>query len=115
MYLDFGLDSATIVLQIEQSFTSRHLGTDMNVAPYDDPEGAREVAELIEHPISDARASEDGALSITFANGDMLVVPPHLRFEAWNLVSSSGLRLVAAPGHGLVTWSATSGGYGPTD
>jgi hypothetical protein len=47
---------------------------------------------------------DDGLLRLAFDDGLVLEVPPHERWEAWQINSNDGLLIVCTPGGGLTIW-----------
>lgn len=69
-----------------------------------EPVQAAVLLPLIRKPVESVLAFKDGRLVVTFENGNILTVEVSPNFEPWELVGSSGLKLVSLPGGGLATW-----------
>ena len=64
------------------------------------------LASLVGIELSRLRVSKkDGRLKAEFSNGSVLIVMPDPDYEAWQLTSDTGTRLLAVPGDGLAFWS----------
>jgi len=60
--------------------------------------------------ISDVRARKsDGGLEIRFDDGELLRVEPDPDYEAWEMYSTRGERLIAVPGDGVAKWGEIIG------
>lgn len=68
------------------------------VDPSPDPDVMGPLLSLLGSRVSDARATADGALSLSFSTGVSIDVPVDPDFEAWILVADNGEQLIALPG-----------------
>jgi hypothetical protein len=50
----------------------------------------------------------DGALEVSFTHGWVLTVESDADYEAWEIYSSRGERLIAVPGDGLARWKEST-------
>lgn len=58
----------------------------------------------------DVRARKsDGGLEIRFGDGELLGVEPDPDYEAWEMYSTRGERLIAVPGDGVAKWGEMIG------
>jgi hypothetical protein len=76
-----------------------------------DPENPASVAPLLDlHQavVTEAAVYKDGSLSVTFADGRLLRVPPGDHYEAFEVTGSwaggDPFRLISLPGGGLAEW-----------
>jgi hypothetical protein len=97
-------DSPGTSVRINVPFT---LNNGIDSVSYD-PEHGFECGPLLallhKHVVS-ATAIEKGCLEIVFTDRLVVSVNPHPQFEAWEMVSSDGTRVISVPGGDLVTWS----------
>jgi hypothetical protein len=63
------------------------------------------VPGLLVNQAVDATIAEDRQLTLRFAGGTTLTVPPDDKCEAWQLRDDTGLLIVCMPGGGLAVWS----------
>ena len=63
------------------------------------------VPGLLVNQAADATIGEDRQLTLRFAGGTTLTVPPDDKYEAWQLRDDTGLLIVCMPGGGLAVWS----------
>jgi hypothetical protein len=56
--------------------------------------------------VTSAQAHKNGDLAVYFANGSRLSVAPDAEYEAWEMVTSAGLRAIYTPGGSLSIWHA---------
>jgi hypothetical protein len=76
---------------------------------------AQLVPDLVSETVLSARARKaDGELEIRFTHGWVLAVEPDLDYEAWEMYSSRGERLIAVPGDGVAKWGAVVTTTDPT-
>lgn len=68
------------------------------------PEGLGPALTLMGKEIDVIRAFKDGSLEISFEDGVVLTAPPDPDYEAWLLVSHTGLMIVSIPGGDLAVW-----------
>jgi len=111
----FGLellaDHQFFTLTIEQAFNVAVAGSGMaEITPAADPASVCPALALLDRVVQDATAFKDGRLDVRFSDGSTLTVDPHPQFEAWNLTSDSGVRMVALPGGGVASWPPRSEG-----
>lgn len=63
------------------------------------------VAELLGRFVIAMRADKaDGELEVRFSDGWILTVEPDADYEAWEMYSTHGERLIAVPGDGIAKW-----------
>ena len=58
---------------------------------------------LLGKSIARAGASEDGALRVEFADGEVLVIEPGV-YEPWQLSADDGTSVISVAGGGLAEW-----------
>jgi hypothetical protein len=61
---------------------------------------------LVQQDVAKLEVREGGLLRLTFRDGSELVVEPDDQFEAWNISTDQGVRVVCPPGGGLATWTS---------
>ena len=88
--------------------TSFSLSTMMGSAKYDPEQilACGPVLRLFSTRVISAKAFKSGRLEIQFSDGSLLGVDSDLQFEAWEAVSSDGMRAVAIPGGDLAIWQS---------
>jgi hypothetical protein len=55
----------------------------------------------------EATIADNGQLTLRFAEGTTLTVPPDDQYEAWQLRDDTGLLIICTPGGGLAIWLPT--------
>lgn len=66
---------------------------------------AQPLEVLVGKVVSDVRSRKsDGELEIRFSDGVLLRVGPDPDYEAWEMYSTRGERLIAVPGDGIAKW-----------
>jgi hypothetical protein len=66
------------------------------------------VSNLAGHSVVTIRARKrDGELEMKFDDGRILIVEPDPDYEAWEMFSTRGERLIAVPGNGIAKWGET--------
>jgi hypothetical protein len=66
---------------------------------------AQPLEVLVGKVVSDVRSRKsDGELEIRFSDGVLLRVAPDPDYEAWEMYSTRGERLIAVPGDGIAKW-----------
>jgi Family of unknown function (DUF6188) len=86
-------------ITIEGTFAVRRDNNEVNPA---------ELSALVGESVITLRARKsDGQLDVEFTHGWLLTVSPDDQYEAWQMSSSSGERLIAVPGNGVAIWRAT--------
>ncbi|MGH2402246.1 MAG: DUF6188 family protein [Candidatus Limnocylindria bacterium] len=103
--LDLETEGGTALLRIEQTLQLIDGSKSVELVPEDRSAGLGILVGLLDLKITGAIADDTGALDLSLGTDIRLKVLPHSRSEAWTLEAPSGLLLVAAPTHGLVTWS----------
>ena len=93
--------------RIGGQFKIRHAGTEVGYSiEYDYVAKVSGALRLLHKTARTAIALKDGTLEIVFIDGDVLLVPPDLHYEAWEMSGPNGLKIVSLPGGGLAFWSA---------
>ena len=73
------------------------------------------VPDLVGETVLSVRARKaDGELEIKFTHGWVLTVGPDPDYEAWEMYSHRGERLIAVPGDGVAKWGAVATVTHPT-
>ncbi len=63
------------------------------------------IADLVGEPVLLIRARKvDGELEVKLGHDWVVTVQPDEQYEAWQMYSSGGERLVAVPGDGIAVW-----------
>jgi Family of unknown function (DUF6188) len=96
---------AWIVIRIETPFSYGPAGNVRQFEPSDSP-GLAPLLGLHQATVTSAEIRKDGRLTLTFADGSELIVPPDERYEAFSVTGSlppvrRGFSFTAVPGGGL--------------
>jgi hypothetical protein len=99
-------DAEQLVLRIACPYRLREEGVSCVVLnPEDDPVlQAALLRYCRDVMVTTMEVSEGGGISITLEGGITIDVAPHSDYEAWELGSSRGIRIVSLPGGGLATF-----------
>jgi hypothetical protein len=82
---------------------------DLNGASTILPEVAEQLAPLLKifnSTVISAIAKANGTLALDLSQNRKLVVPPHPKYESWEVVADNGLKLICLPGGKLASWAA---------
>jgi hypothetical protein len=105
----FGLElwesDNTTTIRIEGPFTVQEHGVAQRLSP-EQPKTLGSALSLLGKTVATVNVYKDGCLTMNFADGSDLSVPPNAAYEAWEVVSSRGLRVVSTPGGTLSIWQA---------
>ena len=71
-------------------------------------EALQELLALLMGYVSTVTVEADGGLTIRFATGASILVPPDDQYEAWQVRGDNGLLVVCTPGGGLAEWSPST-------
>jgi hypothetical protein len=98
-------DDGGYTLSIEGPFVYQSGSERLQVDPASPPPV---ILRLRDKRVQEALADEDGTLRLSFADGDLLTVPPD-NYEPWQLVSTrspvdGGWLVVSVAGGGLSVW-----------
>lgn len=96
-------EGETVSLRIESSFVLLHRGDEQALSS-GNPRELGPALIALHKEIESVKAFKAGGIQVRFSDGSVLSVKPHPDFEAWELVSSGGLRVVCNPGGGLSIW-----------
>lgn len=96
-------ESETLSLRIESSFILVYRGDEQAFSPRN-PQELGPALTALHKEIESVKAFKAGGIRVLFSNGLVFSVNPDPDFEAWELVSSGGLRVVCNPGGGLSIW-----------
>lgn len=88
-------------LRIEAPITVRVAGFDALVRADDCATSGAIMLGLLHQVCVSAGLADDATLTMTFENGDHLIVHPDPDYEAWSLNRADGSMLVAGPGDRL--------------
>ena len=103
----FGIElwdgDSTTTIRIEGSFIFREHGTDQLLSP-EHPTALGPVLATVGKTVTAVHACKNGRLEVHFADGSSLSVEPDAEYEAWEIVSSGGLRVVCTPGGSVSIW-----------
>ena len=70
---------------------------------------AQTLEVLVDKVVAELRGRKsDGELEIRFSDGVLLRVAPDPDYEAWEMYSTRGERLIAVPGDGIAKWGEIS-------
>ena len=95
----------SVEVRIEGPFRlSRPGQADVHLQPSAGEETLRPAFELLGLAVREGVAHSGGRLAVHFKDGSTLSVDPDDEYEAWEVTSSWGLRIVAPPGGGLAVW-----------
>ena len=92
-------------LRIEGPFVFEEQGVARHLSP-EHPTTLGPALSVLGKTVTSAHAHKNGALAVSFANGSRLSVAPDAEYEAWEMVTSAGLRVVCTPGGSLSLWYA---------
>ena len=110
----FGIHiDASVHVRIEGPFVLDRAGASQTY----DPEQTTSLGPLLElrgSIVTDGLAAADGSLSLRFADGSHLLVPPDQHYEAFTIngreaLSQGGFLIVSKPGGGLSIWGKQAG------
>lgn len=103
--LSFYVPEGNLLVAIESPFRLRlPEGNSLVMDPEADPREMAPALALLWDDLKKIYAAASGNLSIWFGSGMRIDVDSDPNYEAWNIVGSDGLRLVAMPGGGLAEW-----------
>ena len=97
-------DSLTTI-RIEGLFVFEEQGVEQHLSP-EYPSTLGPVLSVLGQTVTSAHAHKNGDLAVYFANGSRLSVAPDAEYEAWEMVTSEGLRVVCTAGGNLSIWHA---------
>ena len=69
---------------------------------------AVQVLALLHGAVDIVEVQPSGLLTVSFVDGQELLVRPHPEYEAWTIVGPRGERTVCIPGGGISEWSPTA-------
>lgn len=95
-------DSCSLTLQIENEFGISH-GAQVYHCEPENVDSLVPALYLRDKAVKKITAMKSGALNVEFEN-DYLQVKPGESFEAWQLYSDDGLRIICMPGGELAIW-----------
>ncbi|HUS63459.1 MAG TPA: DUF6188 family protein [Kofleriaceae bacterium] len=90
-----------VTVRVAARFALQYGGTLFDVDP-DARENTGAALSLLHTEVIDARATAEGTLLMRFDGGVLLSVAADESYEAWELVDSTGARVVCTPGGELV-------------
>jgi hypothetical protein len=82
-------------------------GASYQLAADGDPSDLAPLLQIGRQPVARLDAFADGHLELELRRGDALTVASSDDFEAWEIVSPRGFRLVSVPGGSVTAWSAS--------
>lgn len=103
--LMLGAPSGTWEIRIESPCTLRSGASEVRVTP-DSRDGRFRALDVLHLTVADCRASPEGALHVSFADGHTIDVPFDDAFEAWQVAGPDGTLAVSLPGGELGLWSS---------
>lgn len=89
------------------SYKSR-IGAGM-IDPDAHPEDLGPILRSARSGLLKGRVGSDGHLELQFGDGMLVDVPTSDEYEPWQIVSSSGLRVISMPGGQLAIWQPSQG------
>lgn len=101
--IEFWESDKTTTIRIAGPFVLQEQGAAQHLSP-EHPKTLGPALSLIGKTVTAVHASKDGCLAASFADGSSLSVAPDAEYEAWEVVSSKGLRVVCTPGGSLSLW-----------
>lgn len=106
--IQFLLDSESeIAIKIEGIFLFKRDNKEYQLSSNEDPEVLCPAFSVLHKVVKKAIICANGDLELEFMNGSSLKVTPEYEYEAWEVTSSNGLRVVCAPGGKLAIWEGT--------
>jgi hypothetical protein len=105
--LEFFSEHVDVLVRFEGVLRLRRGGS-VILLNAEDPRSLAPALELLGQRATVAQAEQEGGLLMQFADGSQLEVDPDPDYEAWELTTSAGFRLVSSAGGGLVTWQGTT-------
>lgn len=115
LLLEFFSKQIEVLVRIEGAFRLRRSG-EVVLLNAEDPQSLGPALALLEQRVDTAQAQARGSLLLQFEDGTELEVDPDPDYEAWELTSTDGLRVVSTPGGGLGIWrGAASPPFGGTE
>jgi hypothetical protein len=101
--LDVELRGELLTVRISAPFELTFEGRSCEITP-EVPSTVGAALCLFNQTVSSLKASNEGVLMMEFATPARLVVGPQTAIEAWEIVASAGLRLVALTDGQLAKW-----------
>lgn len=96
----------SFVVRIEEPFALEVTPDDrLEFDPEGDPSRMCGTLRLLHGTVTRSVAHKDGRLEVDFEDGALLRAPSSQHYEPWQFSGPDGLRMVPAPGGGLVVWS----------
>ena len=103
----FGLElwecAGTTTIRLEGDFVFQEPGGEYLLSPAH-PTALGPALSAIGKTVAAAKVYKDGCLEVHFADGSTLSVKPDAAYEAWEIASTGGLRMVCTPGGSLSIW-----------
>lgn len=100
-------DGEGFEVRIGDRFTFQPAGGGAGVVMDADPEptGLGPVLGLPRTSVTESAAFDGGRLTLSFADGSAIEVPPSEDYEAWEVTGPRGLRLICMPGGEFAVWN----------
>jgi len=102
----------TTTIRIEGPFVLQEQGAAQRLSP-EQPKTLGSALSIMGKTVTSVNVYKDGCLAVHFADGSSLSVAPDAAYEAWEVVSSRGLRVVCTPGGNLSIWRPASASNRP--
>ena len=94
-----------ITIRIEGTFRLKVLDKEYKLSP-ENPTALGPALSLFQKEVYSSSAYKDGKLEVAFLDENCLLVEPDTEYEAWEIVGSSGLKVVCMPGGQLSVWQS---------
>lgn len=102
IFIECFAESLNTTIRIEQEIQFRDNQKLFTISP-GKMESVSPLLGLFQEAIEFAEVNE-GALSVGFSGNRYLTVAPHSNYEAWELYSNNGLKVICLPGGKLSLW-----------
>lgn len=105
--IQFRRDEHEITVRIEGAFSFKTEKEEYKLLP-EQPIALGPVFDILNKAIDSAWAYRKGSLYLKFSDGNILLVEPDPKYEAWEIAGTGGLRVVCLPGGELSIWQPSS-------
>jgi hypothetical protein len=102
--IEAGLHDGRLLVRIEGAFEFHETERLWRISPQDLSVNAR-VFVLMGQQLRSVIVRADGTLEMSFAQTQLIRVPPTAKYEAWQLHGPHGIMVVSGPDGKITTWS----------
>ncbi len=102
--IELWLPGDPVVIRINETFYFIAKDVKYMFVPFQEPEAVGPILSILHKTIEYAKAYKDGRLELKFSDESLLSVPVNVKYEAWEINATNGLRLICLPGGGLTIW-----------